>query len=242
MEVTMKEQLYTIPVNDAFNQPCECPLCKIYDNLEQESIDFMLGPSYMEDDIRMETNKTGFCTKHIKQLYDRQNRLGIALMLHTHMKHTGKHIEKMAKSCDSSKKSLFGKKEKSPLIDYIKEIENSCYICNRIENVFDRYIKTVIHCYTHDDDFKKKFNESKGFCTKHYGMLYEYAKKTLNSSALNNFISDLNDIYINNFKRVTDELEWFIDKFDYKNENEPWKNSKDAIQRSILKTNGLFIE
>ena len=80
----MKEQLYTIPVNDAFNEPCECPLCKIYDNLEQESIDFMLGPSYMEDDIRMETNKTGFCTKHIKQLYDRQNRLGIALMLHTH--------------------------------------------------------------------------------------------------------------------------------------------------------------
>lgn len=238
----MKEQLYTIPVNDAFNQPCECPLCKIYDNLEQESIDFMLGPSYMEDDIRMETNKTGFCTKHIKQLYDRQNRLGIALMLHTHMKHTGEHIEKMAKSCNSSKKSLFGKKENSPLIDYIKEIENSCYICNRIENVFDRYIKTVIHCYTHDDDFKKKFNESKGFCTKHYGMLYEYAEKTLNSSALNNFISDLNDIYINNFKRVTDELEWFIDKFDYKNENEPWKNSKDAIQRSILKTNGLFIE
>lgn len=238
----MKEQLYTIPVNDAFNEPCECPLCKIYDNLEQESIDFMLGPSYMEDDIRMETNKTGFCTKHIKQLYDRQNRLGIALMLHTHMKHTGEHIEKMAKSCNSSKKNLFGKKEKSPLIDYIKEIENSCYICNRIENVFDRYIKTVIHCYTHDDDFKKKFNESKGFCTKHYGMLYEYAEKTLNSSALNNFISDLNDIYINNFKRVTDELEWFIDKFDYKNENEPWKNSKDAIQRSILKTNGLFIE
>ena len=242
MEVTMKEQLYTIPVNDAFNEPCECPLCKIYDNLEQESIDFMLGPSYMEDDIRMETNKTGFCTKHIKQLYDRQNRLGIALMLHTHMKHTGEHIEKMAKSCNSSKKSLFGKKEKSPLIDYIKEIENSCYICNRIENVFDRYIKTVIHCYTHDDDFKKKFNESKGFCTKHYGMLYEYAEKTLNSSALNNFISDLNDIYINNFKRVTDELEWFIDKFDCKNENEPWKNSKDVIQRSILKTNGLFIE
>ena len=202
----------------------------------------MLVPIYMEDDIRMETNKTGFCTKHIKQLYDRQNRLGIALMLHTHMKHTGEHIEKMAKSFNSSKKSLFCKKEKSPLIDYIKEIENSCYICNRIENVFDRYIKTVIHCYTHDDDFKKKFNESKGFCTKHYGMLYEYAEKTLNSSALNNFISDLNDIYINNFKRVTDELEWFIDKFDYKNENEPWKNSKDAIQRSILKTNGLFIE
>ena len=50
------------------------------------------------------------------------------------------------------------------------------------------------------------------------------------------------DNFDRGFKRVTDELEWFIDKFDYKNENEPWKNSKDAIQRSILKTNGLFIE
>ena len=76
----MKEQLYTIPVNDAFEKECECPLCQMYDELEKESIDFMLGPSYMEDDIRMATDKTGFCAKHIKQLYDGQNRLGIALM------------------------------------------------------------------------------------------------------------------------------------------------------------------
>ena len=73
-------------------------------------------------------------------------------------------------------------------------------------------------------------------------MLYQEAQKTLSSSKLNEFISDLNTLYIDNFKRVTDDLEWFIDKFDYKNENEPWKNSKDAIQRSVLKTNGLFLE
>ena len=218
----MKEQLYTIPVNDAFEKECECPLCQMYDELEKESIDFMLGPSYMEDDIRMATDKTGFCAKHIKQLYDGQNRLGIALMLHTHMKHT--------------------KKEISPITDYINNIESSCYVCDRVENIFKRYITTVIHCYTHDDDFKKKFNKSNGLCTKHYGMLYEEAQKTLSSSKLNEFISDLNTLYIDNFKRVTDDLEWFIDKFDYKNENEPWKNSKDAIQRSVLKTNGLFLE
>ncbi len=43
-------------------------------------------------------------------------------------------------------------------------------------------------------------------------------------------------------QRVIDDLEWFIDKFDYRNENEPWKNSKDAVQRSILKTNSYFEE
>lgn len=237
----MKEQLYTIPVNDAFEKECECPLCQMYDELEKESIDFMLGPSYMEDDIRMATDKTGFCAKHIKQLYDGQNRLGIALMLHTHMKHTVSRIEKLQKKSAAAKKSLF-KKEISPITDYINNIESSCYVCDRVENIFKRYITTVIHCYTHDDDFKKKFNKSNGLCTKHYGMLYEEAQKTLSSSKLNEFISDLNTLYIDNFKRVTDDLEWFIDKFDYKNENEPWKNSKDAIQRSVLKTNGLFLE
>ena len=25
----MKEKLYTIPVNDAFREDCECPLCSI---------------------------------------------------------------------------------------------------------------------------------------------------------------------------------------------------------------------
>ena len=162
-------------------------------------------------------------------------------MLHTHMKHTVTQIEKLQKKSAAAKKSLF-KKEISPITDYINNIEGSCYVCDRVENIFKRYITTVIHCYTHDDDFKKKFNKSNGLCTKHYGMLYEEAQKTLSSSKLNEFISDLNTLYIDNFKRVTDDLEWFIDKFDYKNENEPWKNSKDAIQRSVLKTNGLFLE
>lgn len=80
----MKEQLYTIPVNDAFEKDCECPLCFMYNNLEEDAVSFTLGPSYMEDDIRLETDKAGFCMHHIKQLYKHQNRLGVALILHTH--------------------------------------------------------------------------------------------------------------------------------------------------------------
>ena len=55
----MKEQLYTIPVNDAFEKDCECPLCFMYNNLEEDAVSFTLGPSYMEDDIRLETDKAG---------------------------------------------------------------------------------------------------------------------------------------------------------------------------------------
>lgn len=37
------------------------------------------------------------------------------------------------------------------------------------------------------------------------------------------------------------DLDWYIDKFDYRYKDEPWKNSKDAIERTITKTNSILI-
>lgn len=238
----MKEQLYTIPVNDAFSKDCECPLCLMYTELEQEAVDFTLGPSYMEDDIRLETDKTGFCTHHMKQLYKNQNRLGVALMLHTHMKYSTEKLKNISKSAQPSKKGLFAKKEQTGVYGYTMELENSCFICNRIKNVFGRYIATVLHCYNNDDGFRDKFAHCKGFCNKHYGMLYDAASSSLNGTKQKEFLNDLNKVYFENMQRVIDDLEWFIDKFDYRNEDKPWKNSKDAVPRSIIKTNSYFEE
>ena len=39
----MKEQIYTIPLMDAFNAGDECPFCFIERNLEQHAMDFVLG-------------------------------------------------------------------------------------------------------------------------------------------------------------------------------------------------------
>ena len=47
----MKEQLYTIPVNDIFDKDCECPICAIKKSLDDDGVAFAMGPSYMEDDI-----------------------------------------------------------------------------------------------------------------------------------------------------------------------------------------------
>ena len=42
-------------------------------------------------------------------------------------------------------------------------------------------------------------------------------------------------------KRVTDEMKGFTEKYDKRNEKAPWKNSKDALPRSIIKTNHTII-
>lgn len=89
----MKEQLFTIPVGDAFRTDCDARSVNYMKIIEKESIEFVMGSSYMEDDVRMETNETGFCSHHIQKMYGYQNRLGLALMLHTHMKRTNDRIE-----------------------------------------------------------------------------------------------------------------------------------------------------
>ncbi len=60
----MKNHIHTIPVLEAFNKAKEqggCPFCRMFDKLNADAIDFIMGPAYMEDDVRMETNRTGFC-------------------------------------------------------------------------------------------------------------------------------------------------------------------------------------
>lgn len=65
----MKEKLYTIPLMDAFKADDECPFCFVERQLEQHTRDFVLGAgaSYMEDDVRAETDKMGFAAPTTKR-------------------------------------------------------------------------------------------------------------------------------------------------------------------------------
>ena len=239
----MKEQLYTIPVNDAFGKDCECPVCEMYETLQKNAIDFTMGPSYMEDDVRMVTDRTGFCSNHVKLLYEIQNRLGLALMLKTHMDRSIQEIEKLLQQKQATGGGFFKKKEGlHPVVDFTRSLEHSCFVCNKIRGMFELYLASFFYLYRKEDEFKKKFRASKGFCTKHFGMLYDLAEKHLNGVLLEEFRSELGTLYTENMKRVRDDLEWFTDKFDYRYVNEPWKNSKDALPRTIRKTNSVPVD
>jgi len=240
----MKEKLYTIPVNEAFDTDCECPVCIMYKSLEDNAVDFTMSPSYMEDDIRISTSQMGFCQKHLEQLYKVQNRLGLALILKSHMDEVIKNISKHAKSNSvPAKPSLFKRKgELSGIAAYIDELEGKCFVCSKIEATFDRYIATLFHLYSTEEEFRRKFGSCKGFCTGHYKLLHIAASKYLSGKELSKFIDELDRLYIDNMKRVRDDLEWYINKFDYRYENEPWKNARDALIRSMLKTNSVIID
>ncbi len=239
----MDEQLYAIPVNDAFDAECECPVCVMYASLEKNAIEFTMGPSYMEDDVRMETNKVGFCPNHVKMMYGEQNRLGLALMLHTHMQEVCKQTEKLQKKGRSSGGGLFKKNsDGSPVSAYMRQLGKSCYICNRITGIFERYIDTIFYLFKKEESFRTKFNASKGFCTNHYAVLYDAAANYLSGKELDSFTKKLDELFLTNMERVRDDIEWYTDKFDYRNKDADWKNSKDAVPRTIRKLDSIEIE
>ena len=66
------EKIYTIPVNDAYTTECDCPICVLKKKSEEDYINYYLGPSLMEPDTRMITNRTGFCPDHMGMLNTRE--------------------------------------------------------------------------------------------------------------------------------------------------------------------------
>lgn len=234
----MAEKLYTIPVKEAYANDCECPLCDMYNAIEKSVVEFVMGPSYMEDDIRAITDKEGFCKEHAKAVMKCENRLGMALILSTHLKKTNNDISKL--SATDKPSTLFHKKDMSALLDYIDKLENSCYVCDRVDAIFERYIATIYHLWKNDAEFKNTYNNSKGFCTKHYAMLLKSAGKHFSPKQLDEFFDITNSLYYKNMERVREDIDWFINKFDYMYRDEPWKNSKDALPRTLIKVNGIL--
>ncbi len=132
----IKEQLHTIPVNDAIAEAGECPFCYMERKSEERMLDFVLGASasYMEADIRDQTDRAGFCRQHFKKMFDYGNALGNAWILKTHLKKQLEEFEAIAqKARPIRKKSLFSKEEEGAFTKWERERERSCYICDTLK-------------------------------------------------------------------------------------------------------------
>lgn len=253
----MKERIYTIPVSEAFREDCECPLCILENNLENDALEYTLGPSMMEPDSRIETNKKGFCQRHFIKLYNMQkNRLALGLVIDTHLMEQIEIIKKLYEKSEPAirketktgamEQMLQGVKGKKSvttefiqtMIDKISELEGTCKICDKINWNMEKFIDVILYLFFKEPDFKDTFISKKGFCLHHLRKLMEGSLKHLNGARRSEFIMTLMSMEIIHLERIKEDVNWFTQKFDYKNQNAPWKNSQDAIPRSIEKICG----
>jgi len=248
----MKEALYKIPLIDAFNSGDECPFCNIERTLENKALDFVVGSdSYMQDDIREQTDKTGFCRQHLKKMFDYGNAQGNALILNTHYR---KLILQMKAEFAKYKPAKASIKEKLPFVNngfnfdapadpiaiYCNKLDHSCYVCDYVKNTYDRYFETFFYLYKKEPDFIDLVKNCKGFCLHHLGHLLESSRTSLSEKEALALSEIIFPIMERNFQRMQEDISWFCDKFDYRNRDADWKNSRDAVQRGMQKLRGGY--
>ena len=252
----MKEKIYTIPVTEVFAEECECPLCILEKKLEDEYISYFLGPSLMEPDCRIDTNNNGFCRRHFEQLYNKQeNRLGLGLMIDTHMQEQINRLKKAYcpgnpgtghKSGNPLSRVLKGKFSPTTsangmekMLRLLNALDSNCSICNKLSYTMERYLDVIFYLWSKENEFKTVFESKKGFCLKHFRQLLESSEKYLKAEESGRFAEILFNMQMENLDRIRQEVNWFTRKFDYRNNDAPWGNSKDAIPRSIQKLKGF---
>lgn len=244
----MKYHLDTIPVWDAIKLDGECPLCALRRRNELIDVDRFLGASVMEPDTRIRVNEKGFCARHQVLLYAQKNRLGHALMMHTHLRETMKKLDSVMKSARSAgKKSgdapafkrMLGKGEGrddlSQAAQKVRHLSEQCILCDSIEEHTNRYAYTMLHLYKTDSSFRRAFADSKGVCLPDMALLMEMANEVLSGSILSDFINDLCAAVERSLIKMETDLEGFTLKFDYRNADKPWGDSKDALDRTVNK-------
>lgn len=242
----MSEKLYTIPLKDAFLANDECPFCHIEKKIEEDLLDFVLGSgsSYMQNNVREVTDKMGFCRNHYQKMFQYGNTLGNAWILKSHFQNLREELQKKYKDYKPHKAFFPTKIRKASSQNeigiFVADRIQSCYICNQYSATYERYLETFFMMYQKDLAFRDTIINSKGFCLYHFGHLCEMADYKLSKKEISEFYSSMIHLMDKNLERVQEDISWLIEKFDYRNQDADWKNSKDAIQRGMQKMAGGY--
>ena len=64
-------------------------------------------------------------------------------------------------------------------------------------------------------------------------MMLDYAQYRLPKKRYAEFAKQAEAVEFKYFDKLREDISWFCKKFDYRYEDEPWKDSKDAVERAI---------
>ena len=215
---------FTIPVKEAFDASagdgsCGCPLCALHRKLEENELDLILGASMMEPDIRIKTNEEGFCRTHYDMMFVRKNRLGMALTLESHLSDLARELKSDGQGKRPARR--------------IEKLEATCYVCRRVNENFEHMTDTAVYLWAKDEEFRASVKQRPFFCLPHYRKLLDYGQRRLGKRDMAEFADALATIEDAYLTKLQNDVSWFCKKFDYRYEEEPWYDSKDAVERAF---------
>ncbi len=180
-------------VHDAYAQSAECPLCSLMDGVERTYLLSFQHSRVMEPNVRVETNAVGFCPEHIGKLYRGENKLGLALVILSHLEEKSKDI---GTALEESLRAAGGApRERSRRIQQIvgslETLRDSCFICDLLAQDLTRYAWTILYLWRKDPQFPARFRASRGFCLSHFCTVLSAACDILRGDALARWLEDI---------------------------------------------------
>ncbi|MCQ2455395.1 MAG: DUF6062 family protein [Clostridia bacterium] len=226
----MRDDICTIPVSEVFEVKDGCPICRMRHTVEEKILNYILGDAMMEPDVRIETNKKGFCTEHLNKMMNRRGRLQLALMLETHIKEVNSKI--------FEKNFLNGANKKAGKIE---KLSDSCFICDKMDWGFEHMIDTIYRCYEKERDFRNLFDAQPQFCMPHYELLINGANKKNMPKYYKEFCSSITKITAQYTEKLCEDISKYCMMYDYRSsagKDADWGDSKTAVERIVAFLNG----
>lgn len=220
----MRDSILTIPISEILEPKDGCPICRMRDMLEQRTVEYIMGAAMMEPDVRIETNRAGFCHTHFQQMMKQKNRLSLALMLQTHLAEVDNRL--------FSRKKLF--EPKNARKAKLSQINESCFVCEKVDWGMERLMKTFFEMFS-NDDIKKLLSEQEYICLPHYDLLQSLAPVYLQKRELDSFMKMISALTEKYAASLYDDVSRYCSMYDYRNAGSgaDWGNSKDSIERAI---------
>ena len=163
-------------------------------------------------------------------------------MIHTHLQELIPKLERIASEKDSGSQSfsfLPGRKQLgSSSATRVRRLIGGCALCGQIDETMGHYLQTVLFLWESSEEFRARFASSKGFCLPHFADLLEAAGRRFPEAKASRFSRELSELELSALRRIDGELDWFTQKFDYRNQDKPWGSSRDAVERAANKLRG----
>lgn len=234
----MKTVLETIPLQDALKADTECPICTLMKEAERDSINYYLSSAIMTPQVRVETNRYGFCPYHAVLLSESGKAQSLALVMDTYYGENEEHFKKGFADIASSSSPRQVDKAVSKLRREAEEREKGCLVCSRMNDRLYRYSFTLASLYEIDEEFRASFLSSKGLCLHHTFIVSDTARDALKGESYTSFQKDLFRLLEENLKRVRRDDWWMTQKYKSENHDKPWNGAEDAHRRAVLKLVG----
>ncbi len=222
----MRSDITNIPISEVFDPKEGCPICRMRNTLEKRMAEYITGAAMMEPDVRIETNRLGFCIDHFRDILKERNRLGVALILESHLAQTDQEIFKGLPVLGKS-----GKKQAKHAASHGK----TCFICQQVDWAMERMLATVCRLWENEKEFRQLFDEQEALCLPHFSLLVQTAETNMNKKNIGDFSKAASALSRRYLSELQHDVSHFCKMFDYRNngENADWGNSRDAVERAV---------